>query len=907
MSKLFSKILVAAFILTSFLVPVFSTQASNEHPNEACVYGRNGNLTNAPCSDTQIDPILKVTSSETGPCHLTVTTNNVVTNPPDQQLTRAACDALSVKATPANPGTHTETSWGALPTSSEDASYLTCGVTNLGGCIAKIFYLIFQVSAKVAELGGRFLDFFVFYSTNDASYRNDFIQQGWGAVRDVANIFFIVALLYIAIQTTLNLGGHGKKTISQIIIIALIINFSLFTTKVVIDASNILAKVFYNNINSVDPNGKPLPVGGGGQKSISIGIIQSYNPQKIITEENYKIVGTGMFIFITVLLTAITIYTAYIFFAVALLFVARVISLWIVMVFAPLAFISYTVPFDIPGFGHHKWWEHLLQNAFLAPLFIFFLYMIVGFTNFIQSAVLYTKLADDSIMQTIMAVMVPFVIIAMLLKMAKKLAVDYSGEMGKGLMKAGEIAAGVVIGGGAGLAAAGLQGTLGHAGKLIYENKDLTNADANGSRFARGLRNLAGGADGKGGMAGSSWDIRKGVVGGGLTAASAVTGINFGTKSKFLLREDGGYEADLKRRDQKRKKRAEGFKIKEGEPEKQKLNQYEFENSVLAEKNHSAIHDKDLEIEGAKKAKDSLRDLAKSTEGTPEHAAFQEKFKKASDEVFRLEQERRDIKNGRKTKKDPATGETTYNTHNGNITQREWEDADKGLKSAEEAKTKADELEKAALAEKEAAEEAVRTTAKAKTDAEAAARFGSPGDAALAKAVADATKAEEEAKKKLADAATNINSTAEATKTATARLNNAKTVSDAANEAKARMKPDADGQVRYGNSQNEYEDKLIPHQKHHVEEVAKHRQRKYAEQLLGGWPPWNEAARKESAHAIRMGAKPEKDHGGGHGGGHSGGILGDMIAHAGAELVTGGGHKEGGESRAAAGDSHGHA
>src|SRR3989344_3723233 len=115
----------------------------------------------------------------------------------------------------------------------------------IGCCILQVFFILWQASALVATLAGHFLDFFIYYATDSASYINTFVSKAWGAVRDVANIFFIIALLYVAIKTILGLNvTDNKKLISAVIIVGLIINFSLFTTKVVIDGSNILAKIF---------------------------------------------------------------------------------------------------------------------------------------------------------------------------------------------------------------------------------------------------------------------------------------------------------------------------------------------------------------------------------------------------------------------------------------------------------------------------------------------------------------------------------------------------------------------------------------------------------------------------------------------------------------------------------------
>ena len=370
--------------------------------------------------------------------------------------------------------THKEVSFEEYANSqaSGGATELDLGCTSLtsislSGCVAQLAYIIWSVTALIARLTAHFLDFFIYYATNSSSYNNSFVKQAWAAVRDVANIFFIIALLYVAIKTILGLNvTDNKKLIGSVIIVALIINFSLFTTQLVIDGSNILAKVFYNNIISKDASAKNADgtlqnseAEAGGQKSISVGIIDKFNPQGLVIQSVYD-TNPYTFIFLTLLLIVVTLYTAYIFLSVSLLFVARVVSLWLAMIFSPLAFASYTVPFDIPGFGHKEWWSSLLENAVLAPLFIFFLYIIILFTGFLNNIINYTDSPNldtmANLMQRIMSVTIPFIIIVMLLTKAKELALKYSGEMGKTIAKAGAVVGGLALGGGAlGLATVG--------------------------------------------------------------------------------------------------------------------------------------------------------------------------------------------------------------------------------------------------------------------------------------------------------------------------------------------------------------------------------------------------------------------------------------------------------------------
>ena len=332
---------------------------------------------------------------------------------------------------------------------------LACSINPAGtqpeglfGCIAAFLYsVVWGISAQIAHLAGIFLDFLIYYSTNSSSYVSTFVTKGWGAVRDVANIFFIIALLYIAIKMILSLGdSHSKKLISTIIIVALIINFSLFVTRVVIDGSNILAKVFYNNIDSKYDNKEPA-IGAKGEKSISIGLINKFNPQEIITNQQDYIKNQGTFMFITLLAIAITLFTAYIFFSVGLLFVSRVVMLWFSMIFAPIAFASYTLPFDIPGLGHKEWWKNLFENAFLAPIFIFMLYLVVMFAGFLNEIIQYPVGAEP--IQKIMGIVIPFVLLMVLLMKAKDMAVKYAGEMGAAVVKGAAVMGGLALGGAA--------------------------------------------------------------------------------------------------------------------------------------------------------------------------------------------------------------------------------------------------------------------------------------------------------------------------------------------------------------------------------------------------------------------------------------------------------------------------
>ena len=257
------------------------------------------------------------------------------------------------------------------------------------------------------------------------------------------NIFFIISLIFVALRTVLGIhAAEAKKTIGFVIIFGLLINFSLFFTEVVLDDSNILAKVFYNSMTVDTKTGSSgQAVDEGGQKSISQALVSKFNPQNLMSQEVYDASeGTIKYVVITLALIAIALFTAMIFFTVGLLFLLRIVTLWIAMIFSPIAFASFATPFKIPGMGHEEWWKDLSQAAFMAPMFVFFLYIIIMFANVMQSVGKAAGGTGGELPQMLLGTIIPFLILYGLLSKAKTTAVKMSGEFGEMVAKAGKAA-----------------------------------------------------------------------------------------------------------------------------------------------------------------------------------------------------------------------------------------------------------------------------------------------------------------------------------------------------------------------------------------------------------------------------------------------------------------------------------
>ena len=372
------------------------------------------------------------------------------------------------------------------------------------GCVAQaIYYVLFVPVSWVFALSGQFFDKVFEYSLDNASYDIEFVTNGWGVVRDFCNMFFIFVLLYIAIATILDLNHFKtKEMIINVIIIGVLINFSMLATHVMIDASNILARVFYNSdtikITSKTSN-LMFDDSKDGTIPLSMAVVNKFDPQAIVLSgykhmdiDSYKTkggtatevqttnknddVGVGTFIIITLMSIVMSIFGIIMFMSVGLIFVARVIGLWFAIIFSPLAFFSYMVP-QLSGmkmFGWKNWWPETLKLCFLAPIFMFFLYLIIAF---LDQGISLGDLEKAKGMRWWILITVPFIFIIMLMSKAKEIAKEYSGSLGQSITNGLAAVGGLALGGGAaGLAMAG-RNTIGAIGKYA-QNDEKRNKDA---------------------------------------------------------------------------------------------------------------------------------------------------------------------------------------------------------------------------------------------------------------------------------------------------------------------------------------------------------------------------------------------------------------------------------------------
>ena len=284
--------------------------------------------------------------------------------------------------------------------------------TNLMPCFAEAVYKIIYKPTAYALMGsGYIFDQILSLSLEGEMVAPPFINSTWIVVRDFSNMIFIFILLYTGIQTIFGVKGW-EKVVRNVIIIALLINFSLFFTKVVIDAGNVLAVGIKSAISTT---------------SVSEGLAAAFQPQQFLSAATKGPDTSGGDAIIVFLVAAVVSgFAAYIFFYVMILFMGRIIISWGLMIISPFAFISMVMP---KGNIFNKWLDTLMGQTFIAPVFLFFVYIIMKVISG-GTGILGGFQQTDNWFKDLLGPVIVATLLIFALKMALGIAEDMAGKFG---------------------------------------------------------------------------------------------------------------------------------------------------------------------------------------------------------------------------------------------------------------------------------------------------------------------------------------------------------------------------------------------------------------------------------------------------------------------------------------------
>ncbi len=524
------------------------------------------------------------------------------------------------------------------------------------GCLEKLVYYVIVVLPSFAlYISAQFFNYIISLAIQSSiTSSSTFISTAWAVVRDLSNIFFILVLLYIAIETIMGLGHETKKMIAHVVIMALLINFSMFFTKVVIDSSNILALVFYNKLDTRQSNTDATPATTPGEKDISGALYKNFNATNLVNQTTLDALRTtpgiaggspvttdtlplGITLGFMAIAGTVMIYTAYILFIAGISFLGRLIELWVLIIFSPFAFMSWTVPqlAGVEYLGWKAWLHRLIATSFMAPIFMFFMYLIF---KLLGANILGGMVQGQGAIVTILKILIPALIILALLKKATEFAKKGGGEFGAAVMKYGGMAAGLAVTGAALATGVGGAALVGRAAASAASSGALQNKAKQkgfGGAVARlGLKTANYGSK-------ASFDVRA-IPGVGSLAKAG--GLNLGKAGG-----EGGYMKARADKVKKRQERVEQLgKVKEDEKIKQDLNKTQEDLQGLLSQYAKEIEGIDKTIEKKRQEVGDANNRLNAAKGTAGEAAAQNALQAATTSLDDAKNNRTNFREGRR-------------------------------------------------------------------------------------------------------------------------------------------------------------------------------------------------------------------------------------------------------------------
>lgn len=417
----------------------------------------------------------------------------------------------------------------------ETAHAAECGWTEFGcqmmeRVLPGVANMVLKLTSLLTGLAAIILNGVIFHTVVNVSKNYaeiDSISTTWKVVRDIANMGFIFVLLYAAIKTIIGAGGDDKKLIVNVVVVAILINFSLFFTRVVIDISNILALTFYD---AIAPNALNIEANWTNQAGLSNAFMQHLNLQTLWQAPD---LNPATIITVGVMGSIMLIIAAFVFFAVSLLFIIRYVVLILVLVLSPIAFVAYILPSGTGIDKYRKQWvDALIGQSFFAPIYFMLTWVTLNILSGItksfgqSSSVIDSKNASvglggigsvigGTLNSGAFVMIINFIIVIVLLITSLIVAKSWADRAGGGINKLTSWATGAA--GGAAMGGLGWAGrsTVGRFGDARANNQDLKDRAAAGSKWAQfqlyGARKTAG----------SSFDFRATKAGGASVGSMA--------------------------------------------------------------------------------------------------------------------------------------------------------------------------------------------------------------------------------------------------------------------------------------------------------------------------------------------------------------------------------------------------
>lgn len=229
-----------------------------------------------------------------------------------------------------------------------------------------IYFFMSSIVIGIVQFVGNFTALMIHLLVIVSSY-NEFInvpvvQTGWAIVRDITNMFFIIALLVIAAGTVLRIENYRyNRLLAKVIIMAFLVQFSRLITGFLIQSAQVVTLTFVNSYREVF----------FGNIANLFGLKQVLS----LADQTLQQSAAGLSqIFISLLAGLTLMVVAFIVtLAIVIIFAIRIIALWILTILSPLAYALRILP-NTEGFAK-RWWSDFGKYVTIGPVLAFVLWL----------------------------------------------------------------------------------------------------------------------------------------------------------------------------------------------------------------------------------------------------------------------------------------------------------------------------------------------------------------------------------------------------------------------------------------------------------------------------------------------------------------------------------------------------
>ena len=370
----------------------------------------------------------------------------------------------------------------------------------VAGVVDIIEWIPKQLSYLVATFAGWVMKTVLNWPTTNPGSSTDSVGKGaslafftgWTSDRDLANMLIVLGFIVVAIAFALRLGEYGsQKTLVNLIIVALLVNFSGLFCGLIIDASTLtmhgflqgpsdptgnpttvnMATDFYNNINKAEGNVTCAYVGYPADGKNGTASLINYIASDILFAWLY-VALTSCFIFL------------------AFMMVVRYAALGILFMLSPLAFFCWVFPATKSIWN--KWLNSFLKWAFIGVYMCYFLWIV---SQMISGMAVLNSSSTSTDLLTIIAY---FLVCMITLQVGYYISLKAAAATAPAVVAAVKTAIGFATGAVVGFATGGYAGMA--AGAMSGAKKGGMGGGVSGGVMAGG----AAGASGGTGLAGSA-------------------------------------------------------------------------------------------------------------------------------------------------------------------------------------------------------------------------------------------------------------------------------------------------------------------------------------------------------------------------------------------------------------------